>query len=115
MSPTEPLQVVVDLEQIDETVKGHITVAGAATTEFFGWLELIDRLDRAVDFEALDNQPVDLIFLLLAPEGAGADHLKALARIARLLRDPSIAHKLRASHDAESLYAVLAMPSASAA
>jgi len=76
---------------------------------------LFARLDRPVDFEALDNQPVDLIFLLLAPEGAGADHLKALARIARLLRDPSIAHKLRASHDAESLYAVLAMPSASAA
>jgi nitrogen PTS system EIIA component len=73
------------------------------------------RLDRPVDFEALDNQAVDLVFLLLAPEGAGADHLKALARIARLLRDPNIAHKLRASHDAESLYAVLAIPSASAA
>ena len=76
---------------------------------------LFARLDRPVDFEALDGQPVDLIFLLLAPEGAGADHLKALARIARLLRDPTVAHKLRGSHDAESLYAVLAMPSASAA
>jgi hypothetical protein len=49
MSPRQPLQVVVDLEQTDETVKGHITVAGAASTEFFGWLELIDRLDRAVE------------------------------------------------------------------
>ena len=76
---------------------------------------LFARLDRPVDFEALDNQPVDLIFLLLAPEGAGADHLKALARVARLLRDSTIAHKLRASRDAEALYAVLAMPSASAA
>jgi len=81
-------------------------------TRLFG---LFARLDRPVDFEALDGQPVDLIFLLLAPEGAGADHLKALARVARLLRDPTIAHKLRASHDAEALYAVLAMPSASAA
>src|SRR5688572_21109290 len=45
------------------------------------------RLDRPVDFDALDGQPVDLIFLLLAPEAAGADHLKALARVARLLRD----------------------------
>ena len=81
-------------------------------TRLFG---LFARLDRPIDFEALDGQPVDLIFLLLAPEGAGADHLKALARIARLLRDPGITHKLRASHDAESLYAVLAMPSASAA
>jgi nitrogen PTS system EIIA component len=81
-------------------------------TRLFG---LFARLDRPIDFEALDNQPVDLVFLLLAPEGAGADHLKALARIARLLRDSNVAHKLRASHDSESLYAVLAMPSASAA
>jgi len=81
-------------------------------TRLFG---LFARLDRPIDFEALDNQPVDLIFLLLAPEGAGADHLKALARIARLLRDHAITHKLRGSHDAEALYAVLAMPSASAA
>jgi len=49
MSPGEPLHVVVDIEQTDETVKGLITVAGAATSEFFGWLELIDRLDRAVE------------------------------------------------------------------
>jgi nitrogen PTS system EIIA component len=81
-------------------------------TRLFG---LFARLDRPIDFEALDGQPVDLIFLLLAPEGAGADHLKALARVARLLRDPTVAHKLRASEDAEALYAVLAMPSASAA
>jgi nitrogen PTS system EIIA component len=76
---------------------------------------LFARLERAVDFEALDGQPVDLVFLLLAPEGAGADHLKALARVARLLRDPEIARKLRDSRDAEAIYAVLAMPSASAA
>jgi PTS system nitrogen regulatory IIA component len=73
------------------------------------------RLEQPVDFEALDGQPVDLVFLLLAPETAGADHLKALARIARLLRDPDVATKLRASHDAEALYAVLALPPASAA
>ena len=76
---------------------------------------LFARLERPVDFEALDGQPVDLMFLLLAPEGAGADHLKALARVARLLRDPEVARKLRESRDAEALYAVLALPSASAA
>jgi nitrogen PTS system EIIA component len=76
---------------------------------------LFARLDRPVDFEALDGQPVDLVFLLLAPEGAGADHLKALARVARLLRDPDVAQKLRQSRDADALYAVLALPSASAA
>ncbi|MEA2987984.1 MAG: nitrogen system component, partial [Alphaproteobacteria bacterium] len=76
---------------------------------------LFARLDRPIDFEALDGQPVDLVFLLLAPEGAGADHLKALARVARLLRDSDTVRKLRNSRDAEALYAVLAMPSASAA
>jgi PTS system nitrogen regulatory IIA component len=68
---------------------------------------LFARLDRAIEFDALDGQPVDLIFLLLAPEAAGADHLKALARIARLLRDPEVARKLRESRDAEAIYAVL--------
>jgi PTS system nitrogen regulatory IIA component len=76
---------------------------------------LFARLARPVDFEALDGQPVDLVFLLLAPEGAGADHLKALARVARLLRDPELARKLRDSRDAEAIYAVLALPPASAA
>jgi PTS system nitrogen regulatory IIA component len=81
-------------------------------TKLFG---LFARLERPVDFEALDGQPVDLVFLLLAPESAGADHLKALARVARLLRDHDVARKLRESRDAEALYAVLALPSASAA
>ncbi|WP_026381659.1 PTS IIA-like nitrogen regulatory protein PtsN [Afifella pfennigii] len=65
------------------------------------------RLSKPVDFESLDDQPVDLVFLLLAPEGAGADHLKALARIARVLRDAQIAAKLRATTDADALYALL--------
>src|SRR5438477_5755140 len=76
---------------------------------------LFARLERAVDFEALDGQPVDLIFVLLAPEGAGADHLRALARIARLLRDQDIARKLRDSRDAEALYALLTLPPTQAA
>ena len=81
-------------------------------TKLFG---LFARLERPVDFESLDGQPVNLIFLLLAPEGAGADHLKALARIARLLRDQDVAKKLRASRDAQAIYSVLALPPASAA
>jgi PTS system nitrogen regulatory IIA component len=76
---------------------------------------LFARLDRGIDFEALDGQPVDLIFLLLAPEGAGADHLKALARVARLLRDTEVATKLRESRDADALYAVLTGPASEAA
>src|SRR5215475_7348470 len=49
---------------------------------------LFARLERPIDYESIDGQPVDLVFLLLAPEAAGADHLRALSRVARLLRDP---------------------------
>lgn len=68
---------------------------------------LFARLDRPVDFDSLDGEPVDLIFLLLAPEAAGADHLKALARVARVLRDQSVAQKLRLTRDPQALHALL--------
>src|ERR687894_230229 len=74
---------------------------------------LVARLDKPVDFEALDGQPVDVLFLLLAPEGAGADHLKALARVARVLREPGLIERLRATRDAAALYAIMTeMPKA---
>jgi len=65
------------------------------------------RLERPIPFEAIDDQPVDLIFLLLAPETAGADHLKALARVSRLLRDRAVCDKLRGTDNADALYALL--------
>ena len=65
------------------------------------------RLEKPVDFDSIDDEPVDLVFLLLAPEGAGADHLKALAGIARLFREAEVVNKLRASSDKSALYAVL--------
>jgi PTS system nitrogen regulatory IIA component len=68
---------------------------------------LVARLEKPIDFEALDGQPVDILFLLLAPEGAGADHLKALARVARVLREPGILERIRATRDAAALYAVM--------
>ena len=71
------------------------------------------RLDTPIDFDAMDDQKVDLIFLLLAPESAGADHLKALARVSRMLRDGAIAAKLRGSDDGSALYAILTEPAAS--
>jgi PTS system nitrogen regulatory IIA component len=66
-----------------------------------------------VDFDALDDQPVDLVFLLLAPEGAGADHLKALSRIARVLRDADTVAKIRGTHDAAAIHALLSDTQAS--
>ncbi|MBC8339102.1 MAG: PTS IIA-like nitrogen regulatory protein PtsN [Rhodospirillales bacterium] len=65
------------------------------------------RLKQPIDFQAIDERPVDLIFVLLAPETAGADHLKALARISRLLRDKAVCEKLRGTDSAEALFAIL--------
>ncbi len=68
---------------------------------------LFARLERPIPFEAIDDQPVDLMFALLAPSGAGAEHLRALARVARLLRDSAICQKLRGTDHADALYALL--------
>ncbi|MGH6877720.1 MAG: PTS IIA-like nitrogen regulatory protein PtsN [Rhizomicrobium sp.] len=71
---------------------------------------LFARLETPVGYEAVDDQPVDLVFLLLAPEGAGADHLKALARVSRLLRHQPTCEKLRAATKPEVIYALLTEP-----
>lgn len=71
------------------------------------------RLETPVDFEALDDQPVDLVFLLLAPESAGADHLKALSRIARVLRDTDTVAKVRGTRDSAAILALLSQTPAS--
>jgi nitrogen PTS system EIIA component len=74
---------------------------------------LFARLESPIDFDATDGERVELVFLLLAPEQAGADHLKALARISRLLRDPLTIEKLKASRDSATLLAVLTEPATS--
>ena len=76
----------------------------AKSKHLFG---IFARLDKAIDFESLDGEPVDLIFLLIAPENAGADHLKALSRVARILRDPAIAQKLRSTPEQAALFSLL--------
>src|SRR6266498_3756339 len=107
------LEILQQREKLGSTGVGNgIAIPHGKLPKLNKLFGLFARLERPVEFEALDGQPVDLVFLLLAPEAAGADHLKALAR---LLRDAEVARKLRDSRDAEALYAVLAMPSASAA
>jgi len=68
------------------------------------------RLEAGVDFDAIDRQPVDLIFALLAPEDAGSDHLKALARVSRTLRDEATCNKLRSTADPTALFTILTEP-----
>jgi PTS system nitrogen regulatory IIA component len=105
------LEILQQREKLGSTAVGNGVAIPHGKMATLGRLfGLFARLARPIDFEALDGQPVDLIFLLLAPEAAGADHRKALARVARLLRDPDIARKLRESDSADGLYAVLAMP-----
>jgi len=65
------------------------------------------RLEQPIEFDALDDQPVDLLMLLLAPTGAGADHLKALARVARILRTDAVVSELRDTLDPARLHAIL--------
>ena len=73
------------------------------------------QLEQPVDFDAVDGQPVDLVFTLLAPTGAGADHLKALSNIARLLRTEEVVERLRGSDRAEAIFALLIEPQARSA
>jgi PTS system nitrogen regulatory IIA component len=76
---------------------------------------LFARTEKPIDFDALDGQPVDIIFVLIAPEGAGADHLKALARVARVLRNQSVLEQVRKIRDPAAIYAILAESAAQAA
>lgn len=73
---------------------------------------VVARLAQAVDYGALDAEPVDVAVLLLSPEGAGADHLKALARISRALRDPVTVAAMRGAADVAALRACIAAPAA---
>jgi nitrogen PTS system EIIA component len=107
-SEREVLEVLMQRERLGSTGIGSgIAIPHGKLDRLERLFGVFARLERPIDFESLDGQPVDLVFLLLAPEGAGADHLKALARIARLLRNTDVAQKLRESRDGEALYAVL--------
>jgi PTS system nitrogen regulatory IIA component len=81
----------------------HARIAGLK--QFFA---LFARLEKPINFDAVDGQPIDLVFLLLVPADADKDHLAALACVARRLRDPEIAWQLRATAQPAALYALLA-------
>lgn len=104
----EVLEVLMQRERLGSTGIGNgIAIPHGKLARLDRLFGVFARLERPIDFEALDAQPVDLIFLLMAPEASGADHLKALARVARLLRNSWVTQQLREAKDAEALYAVL--------
>lgn len=110
----EIFDTLLQRERLGSTGVGHgIAIPHGKLVTFDGITGIFARLETPIEFESLDGEPVDLIFLLLASEGAGADHLKALARIARVFRNNHITSKLRETRDAASLYAVLTQDIAS--
>lgn len=101
--------VLMERERLGTTGVGNgIAIPHGKIAQLDRLYGVFARLERPIDFQSIDDEPVDLIFLLLAPEEAGADHLKALARISRLLRDKTVCEKLRGTDTREALYAILA-------
>jgi PTS system nitrogen regulatory IIA component len=109
---------LLERERLGSTgIGGGIAIPHGRMANLTKPVGLFARLGHPVDFDSIDERPVDTVFLQLAPEGAGADHLKALARVSRLLRDRSLVEKLRATESADALYALLVetLPAQSAA
>lgn len=110
----EIFDTLLQRERLGSTGVGHgIAIPHGKLVTFDAIIGVFARLETPIEFESLDGEPVDLIFLLLASEGAGADHLKALARIARVFRNNQITSKLRETRDADAIYSVLTQDMAS--
>jgi PTS system nitrogen regulatory IIA component len=108
LDPQHLLDALMERERLGTTGIGHgIAIPHARLAEIKRLVGLFARLDHPVDFESLDDQPSDLIFLLLAPNSADTDSLKALARISRLLRDPALRQRLRQERDREAVHRML--------
>lgn len=101
-------EALLQRERLGSTGVGHgIAIPHAKLPGANRIIGYFAKLEKPIDFESLDDEPVDLIFVLIAPENAGADHLKALARVARVLRDSGIAAKLRGTNDPTALFTIL--------
>ena len=104
----EILDALLERERLGTTGVGHgIAIPHAKLAGLARLHALFARLEHPVEFDAVDEDPVDLVFLLLAPHSDGAAHLKALARVSRLLRDEEMCAKLRGSEGADAMYALL--------
>jgi nitrogen PTS system EIIA component len=108
LNEREIFTTLLERERLGSTGVGHgVAIPHGRMKELDQVVGLFARTSQPLDFEALDEKPVDLVFLLLVPEATGADHLKALARIARVLRDETLAAKIRSTDHAAGIYSVL--------
>lgn len=99
---------LMDREKLGTTGVGHgVAIPHARFTDIDTVKVFFLKLHRGVDFEAIDDQPVDLVCMLMAPEGTGTEHLGALARISRMLRDQEVITRLRGCETAEAVWAIL--------
>jgi nitrogen PTS system EIIA component len=95
-------------ETLGPTGVGHgIALPHARLEDLKGIIGVFLRLEKPLDYDSVDRQPVDLVFGLFAPKDSGVDHLKALALVSRTMRDPGVVAKLRANSDPAKLYAIL--------
>lgn len=107
----EILSAIVSREDLGSTGLGNgIAIPHGKIAGLGGVTALFARLDQPIDFDSLDDQPVDLVVMLLAPTGAGADHLKALSKVARLLRTESVVDDLRRMDNPARIHALLTAP-----
>lgn len=110
----EVFEVLLERERLGTTGVGHgIAIPHGKLPKLDKLHAVFARLDKPVDFDSIDDEPVDLVVLLLAPEAAGADHLKALARVSRLLRDRTVCTKLRGCETTDAIYALFSAAAAS--
>jgi PTS system nitrogen regulatory IIA component len=108
LEPPAVVEALLDREALGPTGVGHGVALPHARLEGLDRVRgLFVRLEKALDFDAVDRTPVDLVFCLLAPASSGVEHLKALALVSRTLRDPSTCAKLRANTDPATLHTIL--------
>lgn len=102
------VEALLERENLGPTGVGHgVALPHARIAGLDGMTGVFVRLEKPLDFDSVDRQPVDLVFALFAPKDSGVEHLKALALVSRTLRDPGICAKLRANIEVQKLYAVL--------
>ncbi|MBU2360959.1 PTS sugar transporter subunit IIA [Loktanella sp. M215] len=102
------IDALIEREGLGPTGVGHgIALPHARLSDVDKVHGIFLRLEKPLNFDSVDRQPVDLIFALLAPEEAGVEHLRALALVSRTMRNPDICAKLRANNDPSTLYAIL--------
>jgi len=116
IEPTSVIDALIERENLGPTGVGKgIALPHARLPEIEKVHGLFLRLEKPVDFDAVDRQPIDIVFALIAPAEAGVEHLKALALVSRTLRDEDICAKLRANADPATIHTILTELAASQA